>query len=81
MNKQEKELLRSIWEERRETLRSARQSYDTDLSSSCCVSFGTYGISVWKYREGRWQRKIVNNWRALSFDEFLAQYNATPWEK
>ena len=81
MYKQEKELLKSIWEERRETLRDARQAEDTQLSESCYVSFGTYGIAVCKYRQGRWQRKIVNNWRALSFDEFLALYNAAPWEK
>lgn len=81
MNKQEKELLRSIWEERRETLRFARQAEDTQLSESCYVSFGTYGIAVCKYRQGRWQEKIVNNWRALSFQEFLERLADVPWEK
>lgn len=81
MNRKEANILRTIWDERRETLRAARQAQDTQLSASCYVSFGTYGIAVCKHREGRWQQKTVNNWRALSFEDFMTQLNAAEWEK
>ncbi len=51
-----------------------------DISSSCYVAFGIYGISVYKYKNKKWQRKIVNHWKELNWKQFIEKFNETEWE-
>ena len=81
MSKEERAALAAVWEINRCRLADAKQAEDLELSPKCYVSFGTYGIAFCKYRQGRWQQKIVNDWRSLSFAEFLEKFNEAEWEK
>jgi len=80
MNKHDIEVLRANWELKREQFKGDNHKRDMDISSSCYVSFGTYGAMVFKYIKGKWHRKTVNDWKTLNFDEFLKAFNAQEWE-
>ena len=82
MNKHDKEFLSLNWELMKEKAkRLGPVKFYLDISSGCYVEFGTYGISVNKYRNKRWYRKIVNGWKELTFDEFTVKFGQTEWEK
>lgn len=81
MNKHDFEIIKMNWDHQRERLRNAKYAETMDVSSSCCMIFGTYGVSYCKFRNGSWQRKIVNDWRALDFDEFIKKFEAAQWER
>lgn len=80
MNAKEMAALKEVWNSAR-TNRGITYSEDMSLSDTCFVTFGTYGMSVWKYRKKKWYRKIVNDWHNKSFDEFKKDYKATEWEE
>lgn len=80
MNKHDKEILRQNWELKKAQLAGSKYQQSMDISSSCYVVFGTYGISVFKYRNGVWYRKIVGDWKSLTFDEFMEQFRQEAWE-
>lgn len=80
MNKHEIEMLKANWELKRESLKNWQYKESMDISSSCYVDFGTCGISVWKYRKGKWNRKIINHWRELDFEQFMVKFNNQEWE-
>jgi len=81
MNKHDFEIIKMNWDRKREQLRDAKCAETMDVSSSCYVIFGTYGFSYCKYKNGRWQRKIVNDWKSLDFDEFIKRCEAAEWER
>lgn len=81
MNTEERAALAAIWEDKRRDLADAKHAEDYEISAKCYVSFGTYGAAFCKFRQGRWQCKIVNNWRSLSFPEFLEKFEEAEWEK
>lgn len=80
MNKHDIEMLKANWELKRELLKNWQYKESMDISSSCYVDFGTCGISVWKYRKGKWNRKIINYWRELNFEQFMEKFNNQEWE-
>lgn len=80
MNTEEIKALSSQWEALRQKYAHASQAEDITLSDTCYVVLGTVGMSVWKYRLNKWQRKIVNRWKTLSFSEFLFEYRKAEWE-
>lgn len=73
--------LEENWELFQEQLKESPNSLDYDLSTGCYVTFGTYGISVFKYERNHWYRATVNNWKQLSFDQFLEALASEKWEK
>lgn len=79
MNREEIALLRDKWDSARVN-KGITSAEDMSLSNTCFVTFGTYGMSVWKYRKNKWYRKIVNDWHNLSFADFLRKYKSEEWE-
>lgn len=75
-------LLENSWEDMRKLLASADHSHSMDLSPNCYVKFGTYGITVYKFRKQtqKWYRKIVNDWKNLTYNDFYEQFKELPWE-
>lgn len=80
MNATEMAVLKEVWDSARAN-RGITYSEDMGLSDTCYVIFGTYGMSVWKYRKNKWYRKIVNDWHNLSFADFLKEYRSEEWEE
>lgn len=82
MNKHDKEYLSLNWDlMKKKAKQLGSVKFFLDISSSCYADFGTYGISVYKYRNNRWLRKIINGWKELTFDEFMVKFDQTEWEK
>lgn len=80
MNKHDKEILSLNWELKKEQLKEIPYQETMDISSSCYVTFGTCGVGIYKYRNGGWNRKTVNGWKNLSFNEFMERFDAEEWE-
>ena len=80
MNATEMAMLKEVWDNVRVN-KGITYSEDMGLSDTCYVIFGTYGMSVWKYRKKKWYRKIVNDWHNKSFDEFKQDYKTEEWEE
>lgn len=81
MNKNDIKILQENWELQKERLKNAEHKETMDVSSSCYVEFGVCGISIFKHKKGRWNRKIVNYWKELSFEQFIDNFNETDWEE
>lgn len=81
MNKNDIKALKENYERYRERLTDSRFKEDLDISSSCFVSFGTAGATIFKCKKNKWYRKIVNGWKDLSFDEFMEKVNSMEWEE
>lgn len=81
MNKHEKDFLKASWEQMQKKLQYSLSAENMDISQGCYVSFGTVGISVFKYRNKRWLRKTVNGWKELTFAGFMTKFEKTEWEK
>lgn len=79
MNKHEKDFLKAKWEQMQKGLQYSLSAVDMDVSASCYVTFGTVGLSVSKYRNKRWIRKTVNDWKSLSFTEFMEKFEQEKW--
>ena len=79
MNEHDKAFLRLNWERMKEWL-GKDNSTSIDISSSCYAHFGKCGMTLYKWKNNAWHRKIVNYWRDLSFDEYLKQFNNQEWE-
>ena len=79
MSENDKTFLRMNWERMKVWLGSDN-STSIDISSSCFAQFGTCGMTLFKWKNNAWHRKIVNYWRDLSFDEYLEQFNNQEWE-
>lgn len=81
MNKHDKDFLKANWDQMKEKAKWDLYKFDLDVSSSCYVTFGRQGMSVFKYRNKRWHRKTVNGWKELTFDEFMQKFNQAEWEE
>lgn len=81
MNKHEKAFLKANWEQMQKKLQHSLCAEELEISVGCYVSFGTVGISVFKYKNKRWFRKIVNGWKKLTFIEFYAKFEQAEWER
>lgn len=81
MNKGEKDFLKVNWEQMQKKLQYSLSAEELDVSNDCYVTFGTVGLSVFKYRNKRWVRKTINNWKKLTFAEFMAKFVQVEWEK
>ena len=81
MNKREIDFLKANWEKMQKKLEYSLSVEELDISNGCYASFGTVGVSVFKYRNKRWFRKIINHWKALSFAKFMEAFNKAEWEK
>ena len=81
MNKKDKEILALNWDMQRERSRRLGIKFSLDLSSSCYVEFGVVGLAIYKHRQGKWYRKIVNYWKELAFEEFMEAFEKAAWEK
>lgn len=82
MNNRDIEILKQNYERYRERLKNSRYKEDMDISSSCFVSFGTSGLTVFKFNRAkcRWKKKTINDWKNLSFDEFMKKFREAEWE-
>ena len=80
MNKHERDFLKANWEQMQKKLQYSLSAEELDVSDGCYVTFGTVGISVFKYRNKRWLRKTVNGWKKLTFVEFMAKLEQGEWE-
>lgn len=81
MNKNDIKVLQENWELQKNRLRNAEYKETMDISSSCYVEFGICGVSVFKYLKGKWNRKIINNWKEFSFEQFMDNFNEAEWEE
>ena len=81
MNKNDIKILKENWEFQKERLKNTEYKEAIDISSSCYVEFGIYGVSVFKYLKGKWNRKTINYWRELSFGQFMDKFNEAEWEE
>lgn len=79
MNATEMTMLKEVWDSARVN-KGINQPDDMNLSVTCFVTFGTYGLVVWKYRRNKWYRKMINDWHNISFAEFKKAYKAADWE-
>lgn len=80
MTTNDKHILDLNWEPAQYRVKVSGKAETMDISSSCYVIFGTVGITVFKYKAGKWRRKTVNYWKELSFQEFIQKFNETEWE-
>lgn len=82
MNNRDIEILKQNYEKYRERLKNSIYKEDMDISSSCFVSFGTSGLTAFKFNRAkcRWKKKTINDWKNLSFDEFMKKFRETEWE-
>lgn len=80
MNKRDLEILKENYERMKSFLKDGSTD-SMDISSSCYVQFGKYGLSCFKYQKSGWIRKIVNGWRDLTWEQFIEKYNDTTWER
>lgn len=82
MNSGDIRILKLNYENYRQWLANVTYKKSLDISSSCYIDFGTYGLSVNKYdmSKQRWKNKIINNWKNLSFSEFMKEYKKSEWE-
>lgn len=82
MNSDDIRILKLNYENYRQWLANVTYKKSLDISSSCYIDFGTYGLSVHKYdmSKQRWKNKIINNWKNLSFSEFMKEYKKSEWE-
>lgn len=82
MNNSDIKILKENYERYKEKLKNSTYKEDMDISSSCFVSFGTYGLTVFKFNNSkcRWKKKTINDWKNLSFDEFMKKFKETEWE-
>ena len=58
----------------------APYSGDCDLTQGYAI-FGKCGVALCRRVNGRWQRKIVNNWHQKSLDRILSELDELDWEK
>ena len=79
MNNKEMDKLHDMWNSA-QVNRGIVNAEDTSLSDTCFITFGTYGLVVWKYRRNKWYRKMINDWHNISFAEFKKAYKAAEWE-
>ena len=80
MSKYDIKILSQNWEFQKKRAKELMVCFTLDLSSSCYARFGTVGLTICKYKNGKWLRKVVNGWKELSFDAFLGQLNDAEWE-
>lgn len=82
MNNNDIKILKESYEMCKEKLNGSTYKEDIDISNSCFVSFGTYGLTVFKFNKAkcRWKKKIINDWKNLSFDEFMKKFKEKEWE-
>ena len=81
MNSTEKAFMRENWDKIKVILAKPTDSDTFDVSSSAYVQFGTRGVAFFKWKRGKWYRKIVNCWRSLSFTDYMKSFNDTAWEQ
>lgn len=88
LSKNDLQVLRRNWDLMQERAKVLNFCFSLDVSSSCYVTFGTFGLTVFKYdykdyrknRRVNWYRKTVNGWKEMSFDEFLREFEELDWE-
>ena len=81
MNKHEKDFLKASWEQMQKKLQYSLSAEELNISNGCYATFGTVGLSVFKYRNRRWIRKIINGWKNLTFAEFMVKFEQAEWEE
>lgn len=81
MNKHDIKLLRLNYELQKFSVEHTGIASTFDISSSCWARFGTFGMTVHKYKGGRWCEKHVNGWRTISADECIEKLNNMDWEE
>jgi len=67
------------WEELRQ-IGQREESFDWDIPSGYIV-FGTCGMTVHKWRKGRWICKHINDWRNKNYKQVNDELKAQEWRE
>lgn len=67
------------WEELRQ-IGQREESFDWDIPGGYIV-FGTYGMTVHKWRKGRWICKHINDWRNKNYKQVNDELKAQEWRE
>lgn len=59
----------------------SKSDFQWDVSKTCYIIFGTYGMSVFKCIKGRWGRKMVNDWRNKTHIQVNRELCKHTWEE
>lgn len=81
MNEHDLSFLRMNYEIQRKRLQYDTYATKMDISSSCYAIFGTIGLKICKYKDGKWLEKTVKPWKELDWNQFVEQFNNTEWEE